>query len=76
MGSYEAEPLLNTSKTYGDWRDRLVEDGYVVLKGAISHEKANKYLGNMFEWLESFPYGFKKDDPSTWGPQNLPAHIK
>ncbi|KAJ4417477.1 hypothetical protein N0V82_006141 [Gnomoniopsis sp. IMI 355080] len=76
MGSYESEPQLNTSKVYGDWRDQLVEDGYVVLKGAISQDRASHYLNSMFDWLEGLPYGFKKDDRSTWGPQNLPAHIK
>lgn len=76
MGSYDTEPQLDTSEAHGDWRDQLVEDGYVVLKGVISQERANEYLKSMFQWLESFPYGFKKDDPSTWGPQNLPAHIK
>lgn len=76
MGSYDTEHQLNTSETYGDWRDQLVEDGYVIIKGVISQEKADHYLNSMFEWLEGFPYGFKNNDPSTWGPQNLPAHIK
>lgn len=76
MGSYDTEPQLSTSDAFGDWRDQLVEDGYVVLKGTISQDKAKQYLDGMFDWLETFPYGFKKDDRSTWGPQNLPAHIK
>lgn len=76
MGSYDTEPQLNTSEEFGDWRDQLVQDGYVVVKGVISQDKAKHYLDSMFEWLETFPYGFKKDDPSTWGPENLPAHIK
>lgn len=76
MGSYDSEPQVNTSKAHGDWRDQLVEDGYVVIEGVISQEKADYYLNSMFSWLEGFPYGFKKDDRTTWGPQNLPAHIK
>lgn len=76
MGSYDTEPQLNTSEAFGDWRDQLVEDGYVVLKGVISPDRAKHYLDSLFDWLETFPYGFKKDDRSTWGPQNLPAHIK
>lgn len=76
MGSYDTEPNLDTSVSFGDWRDQLVKDGYVVLKGVISQDKAKSYLDSMFDWLESFPYGFKKDDPSTWGPEHLPAHIK
>lgn len=76
MGSYDTEPQLDTSEAYSDWRDQLIKDGYVVLKGVISHDKARRYLDSMFEWLEGFPYGFETSDPSTWGPQNLPAHIK
>lgn len=74
--SYETEPQLDTSTQFGDWRDQLINDGYVVLKGAISPERAGYYLDSLFDWLETFPYGFRKDAPSTWGPQNLPAHIK
>lgn len=76
MGSYDTEPQLNTSESFGDWRDQLVADGYVVLKNVISQDKANHYLDGLFDWLETFPYGFKKSDSSTWGPENLPAHIK
>lgn len=76
MGSYDTEPQLDTSESFGDWRDQLFTDGYAVIKGAISQDKAKHYLDSLFDWLETFPYGFKKDDPSTWGPQNLPAHIK
>lgn len=28
--------------TYGDWRDEIVRDGYVVVKGAIPRERAEK----------------------------------
>ena len=76
MGSYEREPLVDTATAYDDWRDQLIQDGYVVLKGIITEERSQYYLNSLFEWLESFPYGFKKDDKSTWGPTHLPAHIK
>jgi hypothetical protein len=29
--------------TYNDWRDDLVRDGYAVVKGVISKDKANYY---------------------------------
>lgn len=74
--SYDTEPQIDTSTRHGDWRDQLINDGYVVLKGVISPQRAGYYLDSLFDWLETFPYGFTKDDPSTWGPQNLPAHIK
>lgn len=73
--SYDTEPQLDTSKK-GDWRDQLISDGYVVLKGVISQDKAKHYLDGLFEWLETFPNGFNREDPATWGPEHLPAHIK
>ncbi|KAE8347291.1 hypothetical protein BDV24DRAFT_146825 [Aspergillus arachidicola] len=30
----------------------------------------------MFQWLESFPWGFNRSDRSTWIDQHLPEHIK
>lgn len=38
--------------TYGDWRDDLVRDGYVVVKGAVPVERAEKYGDEMLTWLE------------------------
>jgi hypothetical protein len=74
--SYEGEPTIDTSKTYGDWRDQLINEGYVVLKGVVSEKNAKYYLDSLFGWLETFPFGFSREDKSTWGPQNLPAHMK
>lgn len=74
--TYASEPTVDVRKEYGDWRDQLIKDGYVVLKGVVSPERTAHYLDSLFQWLESFPYGFKKDDPKTWGPEHLPAHIK
>lgn len=37
---------------YGDWRDDLARDGYVVIKGAIPRERADKYADQMYSWLE------------------------
>ena len=76
MPHYENEPLIDTNVTTGDWRDQLFRDGYVVVKGVITPEKAQTYVDRMFQWLETFPYGFKANDPSTWGEECLPAHIK
>ena len=39
--------------TYGDWRDDLVRDGYVVVKGAVPRERAEKYGDEMLSWLEN-----------------------
>lgn len=44
----------------------LETKGYTVVKGVISREKAAQYVDRMYEWLESFGTGFKRDDRSTW----------
>lgn len=39
--------------TYGDWRDDLLRDGFVVVKGAIPKERAEKYQDEMLSYLEN-----------------------
>ncbi|KAL2830718.1 hypothetical protein BJY01DRAFT_254526 [Aspergillus pseudoustus] len=60
--------------TYGDWRDDIVRDGYVVVKGAIPRERAEKYTSDFYSLLENFAggRGFKRDDLSTVKEDNLP----
>lgn len=76
MPHYTSEPLIDTSTPTGDWRDDLFRDGYVVVKNVLSEEKAEGYMERMFEWLETFPYGFDKSDKSTWTKECLPEHMK
>ncbi|KZL78253.1 phytanoyl-CoA dioxygenase [Colletotrichum tofieldiae] len=61
--------------TYGDFRDDLVRDGYVVVKGAIPKERADKYGEEMMSYLENFAggLGFKRNDPSTVKESKLPV---
>lgn len=54
----------------------LDKNGFTVVKGVISKEKADEYVSRMYKWLEGFGKGFKADDRSTWKPQNLPAFVK
>ena len=61
---------------YGDWRDDLFRDGFTVIKNVISKEKAAGYAESMIQWLEKFPLGFDRNDPSTWTEEHLPAHMK
>lgn len=51
----------------------LVRDGYAVVKGVLSKEKAAGYVDEIYEWLESFGLGFKRDDPSTLREECLPV---
>lgn len=42
-----------TGATYGDFRDDLLRDGYVVVKGAIPRERVDKYGEEMMSYLEN-----------------------
>ncbi|GAA5861975.1 hypothetical protein JCM1840_006894 [Sporobolomyces johnsonii] len=59
-------PILTT------WRDDLERDGFVVIPGVISHDKAARYTEKATQWVESFGLGYKRDDPSTWCTATLP----
>ena len=37
-------------QSFGDWRDDLLRDGYVVVKGAVPRERADKYADDMMSW--------------------------
>lgn len=59
--------------SYGDWRDDLESQGYVVIKGAIESQKAKYYQEKAFEWLKSFDPTLNLDKPSTWKTADLPV---
>ncbi|KAL7003883.1 hypothetical protein EMMF5_006579 [Cystobasidiomycetes sp. EMM_F5] len=67
--------LLDSVK-YGDWRDSLVTDGYVVVKEAVPRLEALEYRDKAFAWLESFDLGFDRHRPETWKNEHMPVHIK
>ncbi|BEI92616.1 uncharacterized protein CcaverHIS019_0502440 [Cutaneotrichosporon cavernicola] len=50
----------------------LERDGYVVVPNVIPEEECAAFREAALEWLESFPYGFKRDDRSTWADEHLP----
>jgi len=54
----------------------LDKNGWCVVKGVISPEKAQHYVNEMYKWLEGFGMGFKADDRSTWHVQNVPEFGK
>ncbi|KAF7554845.1 hypothetical protein G7Z17_g2578 [Cylindrodendrum hubeiense] len=66
--------FADASATYGDWRDDLVRDGFVVIKGAIPRHRADKYREEMLSFLETFAggLGFNRNDPSSIKQENLP----
>jgi len=61
------------TQPYGDWRDDLVRDGVAIVKGAVPAERAAAYTDAMYQWLEDFGLGFKRDDPSTISNEHLPV---
>ncbi|GAA82776.1 MFS transporter [Aspergillus luchuensis IFO 4308] len=61
---------------YGDFRDDFFRDGYAVIKGVMSKERASEYQSEALTWLESFGLGFDRNDKSTWKKENLPQSWK
>ncbi|PYH78429.1 hypothetical protein BO82DRAFT_435041 [Aspergillus uvarum CBS 121591] len=80
----EATPVaptkLQSSQTqatqYGDFRDEFFRNGYAVIKGALTPERAKEYQSRALDWLESFGLGFDRNDKSTWKKENLPQSWK
>lgn len=70
-------PVLATSgEDDPQWLKDLQRDGFVIVRGVISKEKAAEYASRGDDWLEGFKLGYKRDDPSTWDVKNLPRHGK
>ncbi|KAH6967587.1 hypothetical protein BKA56DRAFT_530187 [Ilyonectria sp. MPI-CAGE-AT-0026] len=70
-----ARLFADAGATYGDWRDDLVRDGFVVVKGAIPQDRAEAYREDMLNYLETFSggLGFDRKDPTTLKQENLPV---
>ncbi|PYH47361.1 MFS transporter [Aspergillus saccharolyticus JOP 1030-1] len=84
IDSPEVTPLPSTKlqssqkqeTRYGDFRDDFFRDGYAVIKGALTPERAKEYQSRALDWLESFGLGFDRNDKSTWKKENLPQSWK
>ncbi|PCH08937.1 Hypothetical protein PENO1_004240 [Penicillium occitanis (nom. inval.)] len=74
--STPSSPAIDAAKTYGDWRDDLLRDGYAVVKDVIPRERCDYYIEKMYDWVGRFPWGFDRNDRSTWGEEQLPTHMK
>lgn len=61
---------------YGDFRDDLISQGYAVIRGAISPERAQRYQQRALAWLGSFDPSFDAYDSSTWQKEKLPIQTK
>lgn len=69
-------PVPDTAHQHSDFRDDLLRDGFAVVKGAVPKERCDHYIEQMTRWLERFPLGFDRNDPTTWTEEHLPAHMK
>ena len=56
-----------------DWIRDFERDGYAVIKGALSPEKAQHYREEVCKWLKSFGTALDFKDPTTWVKSNLPV---
>jgi len=76
VNANKASPQLNANGNNDpQWLKDFQRDGFVVVKGVVSKEKALSYYAPAAEaWLEGFNLGYKRDDPSTWKVDNLPRH--
>ena len=72
-----ADGVVKQNKTnYSDWRDDFYRDGYVVLPGVLSTEKADYYRSKLLNWVTGFNLGLDLNDESTWTAEHLPQSFK
>ncbi|ROV86877.1 hypothetical protein VMCG_10804 [Cytospora schulzeri] len=69
-------PILAKGQQYGDFRDELAANGFVVIKGAIPSDRARHYQEKAFDWLRSFNTALDFEDRETWIAENLPLMNK
>lgn len=50
--------------------------GWTVIPNTISEERAAEYVDHAYTWLESWGFGFDRNDPSTHTTAQLPFHIR
>lgn len=53
-------------KDYGQIEKTLQADGYVEIEDVLSVERCQYYISEMWNWMEGFGTGVKRDDPSSW----------
>ncbi|KAG9600568.1 hypothetical protein KCU77_g13153, partial [Aureobasidium melanogenum] len=69
-------PHADYQETTTQWHKDLLRDGFAVVKHAVPKERCQYYIEQMFDWLERFPFGFDRNDKSTWTEKHLPTHMK
>ncbi|GFZ46771.1 hypothetical protein JCM24511_03991 [Saitozyma sp. JCM 24511] len=59
-----------------NWMEELRTVGWTVIPNTISEERAAEYVDHAYTWLESWGFGFDRNDPSTHTTAQLPFHIR
>ncbi|KXL48056.1 hypothetical protein M433DRAFT_549745 [Acidomyces richmondensis BFW] len=54
----------------------LEQHGYTVVPNIIPKNSCQVFIDSAWNWLESFPYDFRRDDRSTWTEEHLPYEVK
>jgi hypothetical protein len=68
--SSQESTIMVTTKPF--WLEDLETNGFAVVPNAIPQQACDEFIEEAWEWLESFPYGFRRDDRSTWTSEHLP----
>ena len=64
--------MIDSSHPIPTWLESLRRDGIVVVPNVIPQSACEVFQKEALNWLEGFPYGFKRDDKTTWDAHHLP----
>ncbi|GAA5842214.1 hypothetical protein JCM11251_000130 [Rhodosporidiobolus azoricus] len=53
------------------WKTELEENGFAVVRGVLTPERASEYVAAAYKWASQF--GWSAEDRSTWKSAHLPA---
>ncbi|AYV84156.1 MAG: hypothetical protein Hyperionvirus18_32 [Hyperionvirus sp.] len=59
-----------------NWEKDLEKNGYCVIENVLSAETCDKYIKEIWNWLESIDGSIKRDDKLTWAPPHWPLSFK
>ena len=63
---YPLPGALDLSRAPPQWRRRLEEDGYLVVRGVLTTEECRAYLHGMWSFVGSLNPAIDRRDPNTW----------
>ncbi|KAF2073858.1 hypothetical protein CYY_004818 [Polysphondylium violaceum] len=57
------------------WRKDLYNNGWAIVKNAITRERAEQYRQRFWDWVEVHRPGAKRNDPKSWSQHTLGADM-